>query len=45
MIFDPLIEYRNTDNRWLISDIDVSFHQDAKDCKTKALCPSEIRAE
>jgi len=39
------IEYKNIDNKWLISDIDVSFLDEIKEYKRKALCPSQTRVE
>lgn len=39
------IEYKRADGKWLISDVDVSFLENAKDYEAKALCPSEVRVE
>lgn len=37
------IEYKNHNNKWLISDINVSFIDESMNYSQKALCPNQTR--
>lgn len=39
------VEYKKSNNNWLISDIDVSFFGESNEYKNEALCPSQVRVQ
>lgn len=39
------VEYKKENDEWLISDVDVSFHEGVGEYKNEALCPSQTRVQ
>lgn len=39
------IQYNKSNEKWLISDIDVSFLENQKKYEKKALCPEQVRVK